>query len=69
MDNERVALLVIVGAQRRQPLIAHQHQETLLGKIGGGGGIEAARAIFDRVEPVGGQGLPDGEPGLRQGLG
>ena len=34
VDRQRMARLVIVGAQRRQPLVTHQHQETLLGEIG-----------------------------------
>ena len=59
LDDERVGRLVIVGAQRRQPLIAHQHQETNFGEVGGGGGIEAAGAVLDGIEPVGGQGRAD----------
>ena len=57
MDGQRVAGLVVVGAQRGQPLVAHQHQEALLGEIGGCRRIEAGGAVLDGIEPVGRQGL------------
>ena len=56
MDGQRMARLVIVGTKRRQPLVAHQHQEAVFGEIGGRGGIETAGAVLDGVEPVGRQG-------------
>ena len=53
LDRQRMARLVIVGVQRGQPLIAHQHQEALLGEIGRPRRVEAAGAVLDGVEPVG----------------
>ena len=45
------------GAQAREPLILHQHQEVRLRQIGGRRGIEAGRAVLDGIEPVAGDGL------------
>ena len=59
---------VVVGAQRGQPLIAHQHQEALLGKIGRGGGVEPAGAVLDGIEPVGRDRLTDRKAGPLQRL-
>ena len=53
--------LIVAGAQRRQPLVTHQHQEALLGKIGGCRWVEAARPILDGIEPVGWERLPSRE--------
>ena len=60
--------LVVVGAQRRQPLVAHQHQEALLGEIGRRGGVETAGAVLDGIEPVGRQGRADRKGRARQRL-
>src|SRR5581483_5268438 len=57
MDGQGMACLVVIGAQCGQPLVAHQHQEALLGEIGRSRGVEAGGPILDGVEPVGRQGL------------
>ena len=63
VDGQRMAGLVVIGAQRGQPLVPHQHQEALLGKIGGRRRVETGRAVLDGVEPVGGQGPPGRQRG------
>lgn len=55
-DPQRVARLVVIGAQRGEPILAHQHEEADLREIGRRGAIEAAGAVLDGVEPVGRQG-------------
>ena len=40
------------GAKTREPGVFHQHQEALLGQIGGCGRIKAAGAVLDRIAPV-----------------
>jgi len=67
-DGQGMARLIELGPQRGQPLIAHQHQEADFGEIGGGGGIEAASAVLDGVEPVGRQGAADRQLGAGQRL-
>jgi uncharacterized protein (TIGR02594 family) len=67
-DGQGIAGLIKVGAQRCQPFIAHQHQEALLGEIGGLFGVEADRPVFDGVEPVGGHALARRQQSARQRL-
>ena len=57
MDGQGMACLVVIRMQRRQPLVAHQHQKALLGEIGGRRRVEAAGAVLDGVKPVGRHGL------------
>ena len=52
-DRQRMARLVVIGAQAGQPLIAHQHQEAGFGEISGCGAVEAGRAVLDGIEAVG----------------
>src|SRR5471032_1914640 len=54
-DRQCVTSLIIVRVQGCKPLIAHQHQESQLGKILRRGWIEAARSVLDGVKPVGRQ--------------
>ena len=54
-DDERVGLVLVAGGERREALVTHQHQELRFWQICGCRRIEAARAVLDRVHPVGGQ--------------
>ena len=48
LDRQRVGRVVVAGAQRRQPLVPHQHQELGLGQMLRGGRVEAGRPVLDR---------------------
>ena len=63
-DGERVSCVVEFGGERRQPLVAHQHQEGDLRQVLGRGGVEAARAILDGVGAVEREGLALAEVAL-----
>ena len=57
-----------VRRKGRQAFVAHQHQEALLGKIGGRGRIEPGRPILDGVCAVERHRLARRERGLVEGL-
>jgi hypothetical protein len=63
-----VAVLLKIRAQGGKTVVAHQHQKTLLGEIGRRLGIEAAGAIFDGIETVGGDRLAHRQPRALEGL-
>jgi hypothetical protein len=65
-DGESLRGVLEYGSQRRQPLVAHQHQEIDLRQVPRGVGIEPARSILDGVGPVEGEGLAGGELGFVQ---
>ena len=56
-DRQRVACLVESRSQLREAGVPHQHQELLLGQIGGVGRVEAGGAVLDGVHPVERHGL------------
>ena len=49
-DAERVAGCVEARAQLGKPRVPHQHQELVLGRIGGRRRVEAGGAVFDGVD-------------------
>ena len=63
-----MARFIVIGAQRGQPLVPHQHEKALLGEIGRMGRVEAARAVLDGIEPVGRHGLAGFQPGACERL-
>ena len=60
-DGERLGRVVEPGLERRQPLVAHQHQEVDLRQVPRRGGIEPSRAVLDGIGAVEGQRLARGE--------
>ena len=69
LDRQRVARVVEAGAQRRQPLVLHQHQKAHLRLIARRRRVEAGRAVLDGIEPVARHGLADGELARASGSG
>ena len=53
--------VIEAGAQRGEALVAHQHQEAVLGKILRGSRVKADRPVLDGIEPVGRQRLARGD--------
>ena len=58
-DGQRMAGLVEVGTNRRQPFVSHQHQEPNLWEISRGVRVKTAGPVLDGIEPVGRDGLAD----------
>ena len=57
-DGEHLRRIVEIGFERREPLIPHQHQEIDLRQIARIVRVETARAVFDGISAVAGDGLP-----------
>ena len=51
-DGQRLGGIVELRAQRRQPLVAHQHQEIDLGQVPRRVRVEAARPVLDGIGAV-----------------
>ena len=64
-----MARVVITRFERREALVAHEHQKSLLGKISRGPRVETGRPVLDRVATVGGERLSRRQFGARQAFG
>ena len=59
---------VELRCEARQALVAHEHQEALLGEVGGRGRIEPRRPVLDGIGPVERHRLAGRERGLVEGF-
>ena len=57
-DRQGMAVIIKLGAQAGQLLVAHQHDEMQLWKVGWARRIKGPRTVFDGIGPVKGQRLP-----------
>jgi hypothetical protein len=67
-DAQGMRRIVEAGAQLRQALVAHQHQEALLGEVLGEARVEAGWTVLDGVRAVERQRRAGRERDARQGL-
>src|SRR5947208_319592 len=63
-DGQRVVRILEMRMQGRQPFVPHQHEEMSFWQPGGGGRIEAAGPILDRITAVSGEHLANAKADL-----
>ena len=68
-DRQHMARVIEFGAQRREPLVLHQHEKVRLGAIGLRHPIEAGRAVLDRIDAIAGNRLAGRQQHARQRFG
>src|ERR1700735_3110638 len=72
-DHEKTRSILIACLKGGEPVVFHQHEETLLRQIGGSARIKTARAVLDGIATISRQRLSAGkryctQPFRRQAL-